>query len=150
MTAKEYLRQYGQLKREVLRLIDERQRWVDLATRITPAYSDAPAGGSGGDGKIPAAVERIIGQEEKIDAKVRELMAVLDDIEGKIAGLEDERQREILRRRYIAGQKWEEIAREMHYGYQWVCKLHGRALLKIKEAIKSDIEAIESDTPPVL
>ena len=150
MTAKEYLRQYGQLKREVLRLIDERQRWVDLATRITPAYSDTPAGGSGGDGKIPAAVEKIVEQERRIDARFRELMALLDEIEGKIAGLEDERQREILRRRYIGGQKWEDIAKGMHYGYQWVCKLHGRALLKIKEAIKSDIEAIESDTPPVL
>ena len=150
MTAKEYLRQYRQIEREILRLIDERQRWVDLATRITPVYVDAPAGGQQGDGKIPTAVEQIIGQEEKIDAKFRELMAVLDDIETKIAALEDERQREILRRRYIGGQKWEDIAKGMHYGYQWVCKLHGRALLKIKEAIKSDIEAIESDTLPVL
>lgn len=150
MTAKEYLRQYGQIEREIERLLEERQRWVDLATRITPAYSDTPKGGQSGDGKIPAAVEKIVEQERRIDARFRELMAVLDDIEGKIAGLEDERQREILRRRYIAGQKWEEIAREMHYGYQWVCKLHGRALLKIKEAIKSDIEAIESDTLPVL
>ena len=138
MTAKEYLRQYGQLKREVLRLIDERQRWVDLATRITPAYSDAPAGGSGGDGKIPAAVERIIGQEEKIDAKVRELMAVLDEIEGKIAGIEDGRQREILRRRYLGGQKWEEIAKEMHLDYRWVLRLHGRALQKIEAETKID------------
>ena len=150
MTAKEYLRQYGQIEREIERLLDERQRWVDLATRITPAYSDTPKGGQSGDGKIPAAVEKIVEQERRIDARFRELMALLDEIEGKIAGLEDERQREILRRRYIGGQKWEDIAKGMHYGYQWVCKLHGRALLKIKEAIKSDIEAIESDTPPVL
>ena len=106
--------------------------------------------GQSGDGKIPAAVEKIVEQERRIDARFRELMALLDEIEGKIAGLEDERQREILRRRYIGGQKWEDIAKGMHYVYQWVCKLHGRALLKIKEAIKSDIEAIESDTPPVL
>ena len=138
MTAKEYLRQYGQLKREVLRLIDERQRWVDLATRITPAYSDTPKGGQSGDGKIPAAVERIIEQEEKIDARFRELMAVLDEIEGKIAGIEDGRQREILRRRYIAGQKWEEIAKEMHLDYRWVLRLHGRALQKIEAETKID------------
>ena len=150
MTAKEYLRQYGQIEQEIERLLEERQRWVDLATRITPSYSDAPAGGQLGSGKIPAAVERIIEQEEKINVKFRELMAVLDDIEAKIARIEDGRQREILRRRYLGGQKWEEIAKEMHYGYQWVCKLHGRALLKIKEAIKSDTEAIESDTLPVL
>ena len=60
MTAKEYLWQYGQLKREVLRLLEERQRWVDLATRITPIYSNTPKGGQSGDGKIPAAVEKIV------------------------------------------------------------------------------------------
>ena len=138
MTAKEYLRQYRQIEREILRLIDERQRWVDLATRITPIYSNTPKGGQSGDGKIPAAVERIIGQEEKIDAKVRELMAVLDDIETKIAALEDERQREILRRRYLGGQKWEEIAKEMHLDYRWVLRLHGRALQKIEAKIEID------------
>lgn len=138
MTAKEYLRQYGQLKREVLRLIDGRQRWVDLATRITPSYSDAPAGGSGGDGKIPAAVEKIVEQERRIDARFRELMALLDEIEGKIAGIEDGRQREILRQRYLGGQKWEEIAKEMHLDYRWVLRLHGRALQKIEAKIEID------------
>ena len=138
MTAKEYLRQYGQLKREVLRLIDERQRWVDLATRITPAYSDTPKGGQSGDGKIPAAVEKIVEQERKIDARFRELMALLDEIEGKIAGIEDGRQREILRRRYLGGQKWEEIAKEMHLDYRWVLRLHGRALQKIEAETKID------------
>ena len=138
MTAKEYLRQYGQLKREVLRLIDERQRWVDLATRITPTYSDAPKGGRSGDGKIPAAVERIIEQERKIDARFRELMGLFDEIEGKITGIEDSRQREILRRRYLGEQKWEEIAKEMHLDYRWVLRLHGRALQKIEAKIEID------------
>lgn len=138
MTAKEYLRQYGQLKREVLRLIDERQRWVDLATRITPAYSDAPKGGQSGDGKIPAAVEKIVEQERRIDARFRELMALLDEIEGKIAGIEDGQQREILRQRYLGGQKWEEIAKEMHLDYRWVLRLHGRALQKIEAKIEID------------
>lgn len=138
MTAKEYLWQYGQLKREVLRLLEERQRWVDLATRITPTYSDVPKGGQSGDGKIPAAVERIAEQEEKIDARFRELMALLDEIEGKIAGIEDGRQREILRRRYLGGQKWEEIAKEMHLDYRWVLRLHGRALQKIEAETKID------------
>lgn len=65
-------------------------------------------------------------------------MAVLDEIEGKIAGIEDGRQREILRRRYIAGQKWEEIAKEMHLDDRWVLRLHGRALQKIEAETKID------------
>ncbi len=36
--------------------------------------------------------------------------------------------------------KWEEIAVDMHYTYQWVCELHGKALLKVKDLIEIDIK----------
>jgi len=38
---------------------------------------------------------------------------------------------EILRRRYLLGQRWEEIAVEMHYKYQHVCRCHRAAVTKL-------------------
>ena len=131
MTAKEYLRQYVQIEREIGRLLEERQRWVDLATRITPVYSDTPVSGQSGDWKIPAAVERIAEQEEKIDAKISELVERRAEIERTVKQVEDVRQREILNRRYLYGQKWEKIAEDMCLDYRWVLRLHGRALQKL-------------------
>ena len=36
-----------------------------------------------------------------------------------------------LRRRYLLGQRWEEIAVEMHYKYQHVCRCHRAAVAKL-------------------
>ena len=143
MTAKEYLRQYGQLKREVLRLIDERQRWVDLATRITPAYSDAPKGGQSGDGKIPAAVEKIVEQERRIDAKIAEMTKLLDEIEKLLGEVGNPDYRLLLELRYLQGLTWEQIAKKMHFSWPHIIRLHGKALLQMQDVMVCH-------TPPVL
>jgi RNA polymerase sigma factor (sigma-70 family) len=135
MTAKEYLRQYGQLKREVLRLIDERQRWVDLATRITPSYSDAPKGGQSGDGKIPAAVEKIVEQERRIDAKIAEMAKLLDEIEKLLGEVGNPDYRLLLELRYLQGLTWEQIAERMRYSRRHVIRLHGSALLQMQDVL---------------
>ena len=138
MTAKEYLRQYGQIEREIERLLEERQRWVDLATRITPAYSDAPAGSQNSDGKIPAAVEQIIRWEDELEHRVKALITLRQEIDGVFRRLENPDYRTVLQLRYIQGLTWEKVAEEMHYSYQWVCILHGRALQALKECITVD------------
>ena len=143
MTAKEYLRQYGQIEREIERLLDERQRWVDLATRITPAYSDAPAGGSGGDGKIPAAVEKIVEQERRIDAKIAEMTKLLDEIEKLLGEVGNPDYRLLLELRYLQGLTWEQIAKKMHYSWRHIIRLHGKALLQMQDVMVCH-------TPPVL
>ena len=135
MTAKEYLRQYGQIEREIERLLEERQRWVDLATRITPAYSDAPKGGQSGDGKIPAAVERIAEQEEKIDAKIAELTKLLDEIEKLLGEVRNSNYRLLLELRYLQGLTWEQIAEKMHYSWRHIIRLHGKALLQMQNVL---------------
>ena len=135
MTAKEYLRQYGQLKREVLRLIDERQRWVDLATRITPTYSDVPVSGQSGDGKIPAAVEKIVEQERKIDAKIAELTKLLEEIEKLLGEVRNSNYRLLLELRYLQGLTWEQIAERMRYSRRHIIRLHGSALLQMQDVL---------------
>lgn len=138
MTAKEYLRQYGQIEREIERLLEERQRWIDLATRITPAYSNAPAGSRNSDGKIPAAVEQIIRWEDELGHRVKALITLRQEIDGVLKRLENPDYRTVLQLRYIRGMTWEKVAEEMHYSYQWVCILHGRALQALKEYITVD------------
>lgn len=138
MTAKEYLRQYGQLEREIKYMLEERQRWVDLATRITPAYAVVPGNKGGSDEKIPAAVEQIIHWEKELEQKAETLIALRLGIEKLLSSLENPDHRMLLRLRYIQELTWERVAEEMHYSYQWVCILHGRALQAVKELILLD------------
>lgn len=50
-----------------------------------------------------------------------------------ISRISDEKQREIIKKRYIYAMSWEDIAFEMNYSVRWVQKLHGYALKKISK-----------------
>ncbi len=132
MTPKEYLSQYGQLNREIDRLLEEKARWMALALRATPSLSEEPKGGGRPGGRIPAAVEKIAEWEEKINEKIDRLVKLRQEIEERVRCIPDPKQREVLLRRYVQGQKWEQIAVQMNLDYRWVLRLHGRALLTIE------------------
>lgn len=59
----------------------------------------------------------------------RSLREILDAIES----LSDERQKEILTRRYINGETFPDIAKNMHYSEPTIYILHGRALMEINK-----------------
>lgn len=132
MTAKEYLSQYKSANREIDRLIEEKSMWMDLATKITPSIKEGGRGSANENGKIPLAVEKIIETEEKITNRIDELIDLREQIESRVSVIPEERQREVLHRRYILCQKWEEIALEMNYSYMQVCRIHGAALQAFK------------------
>jgi len=136
---KDTLRRYRCLNREINRLLEEKKQWEELALKVTPGYSETPAGSGSGSGRIPSAVEKIIIWEEKIDAKIDELVGLRKEIEVLISGIDDATQREILYRRYILGHKWEKISADMLLDYRWVLRLHGRALQKLATKSHPDL-----------
>lgn len=131
MTPKEYLSQYQQLNREINRLLEEKERWTALATRITPTQSEGGHGSGSQNGRIPSAVEKIMETEDKINTRVDRLIDLRQEIESRLDALPDGKQKEVLHRRYVIGQKWEEIAVQMQLDYRWVLRLHGKALLQL-------------------
>ncbi|MGN0604810.1 MAG: hypothetical protein ACI4I2_12615 [Oscillospiraceae bacterium] len=62
------------------------------------------------------------------DRLFRELTSARERTEKLIASVSDPVQREVLTRRYIIGQRWEDIAESMSYSRQHVTRLHGYAL----------------------
>ena len=50
------------------------------------------------------------------------------EIHDRIHKMQDGAEKEVLIRRYLMGQTWEQIAVEMNYNYRSVLKIHGRAL----------------------
>lgn len=121
--------------RDTLQLEEElRQELEDQRSRAcktTAALTGMPGGG--GDGQaLPRAVESIIAAQQELQAQInlcgatrREVVAVIDQIE-------EERGHEILRRRYLLGQRFEQIAVEMCLEYRWVRRLHKRAVENIR------------------
>ena len=65
------------------------------------------------------------------DRLFREFTAARKRTEELISSVPDPVQREVLTRRYIIGQRWEEIAEYMNYSRRRITQLHGIALKNI-------------------
>ena len=117
--------------------------WESKAQKVTASWSAVPSGGKGSD-KVQTGAIKVAELRESLMDKINQLAAVRIEIERAIGTVQDDTQRRLLRLRYIKGMTWERIAVEMNYGYQWICKLHGRALLliEIKQAIESDTYSV--------
>ena len=136
----QYLRRYQAIERRVDRSLEERERWRARAEKITPAHTGMPGGG-GGEDRMQQAVEKICEIEAQLDADIDLLVETKKEIVRAIGTVEEPRYREVLERRYLDGDTWEQIAVDMHYSYQWVCHIHGRAL---QELIVIDTQSVLS------
>ena len=78
-----------------------------------------------------AAENRLIAAlwySERASRAFQEYMLLRNEVEGIISGLRSLDEREVLTRRYIIQQKWDDIAESMHYSRQHVVRIHGSAL----------------------
>lgn len=69
--------------------------------------------------------------ETELNNAVAEMVRCRKTAERLISSVEDRTQREVLTRRYIIGQRWEDIAVRMNYSLPRVYQLHGSALNRI-------------------
>lgn len=122
-----WLRRYRDALKLEVELRQELEAQRARACKTTAALTGMPGGG--GDGQaLPRAVESIIAAQQELQAQInlcvtvrREVVAVLDQVA-------DARDHEILRRRYLLGQRWEKIAVEMNIELRWVYRRHRRAV----------------------
>lgn len=76
----------------------------------------------------PRAVERIIQAQQELERQIAICADTRRDIITIINQITDARDQEILRRRYLLGQRFEQIAVEMHLEYRWVRRRHKQAI----------------------
>lgn len=130
-----YLNQYRIMHIEIDQITKELQRWQDLATRISPSYSDMPHGG--GSDKVQTAAVEVAELTDKLNQKLHQAIMVQESIKKLLESLDDIKLRQLMFYRYINGMRWEEIAVLMNYDYRYVLKLHRKALYGLDE---KDIE----------
>lgn len=135
MTPKEYLQQYRDAVRRASAAQDHLAELHAMAERITPNYGSSGGGTHQTGDKLGAAVAKIVEAEERLDAEITMLIATEREVERTIQSVEDERLSSILYRRYICGNKWEEIAVSLNIEYRWLLRLHGRALQEVQKKI---------------
>lgn len=140
MTKKEWLGRYNILKGDIERTENEIQRWRARAQSVTQHITDMPKGGQNRN-QLEDAVCAIDELEQELSGQILESIAVRKEIAAAIDAVRNPVYRELLKRRYIDGDKWEKIAVEMNYCYKHVVHtLHPRALHKV--VIESNIDSM--------
>ena len=122
-----WLRRYGDARRQQRVLEKEIEALRSDAERVTPLLGALP-GGAGEGGRVPRAVEAILEAQEQLRAQCDQCAAVRAEVEAAIARVPGQRDQEILRRRYILGQKWEQVAVEMVIDLRWIYRMHKRVV----------------------
>lgn len=106
------------------------QEQESRAVKTTAALTGMPGGG--GDGQTLArAVESIVEAQQKLQAQINVCGAVRREVVAAIDQVQDELDHTILYRRYVLGQRFEEIAVEMNLEYRWVRRLHKKTVASL-------------------
>ena len=126
---KDYLRQAYKLDRRLQR---EQMKLEKLRSAIeyrSPSFEGA--GGHGSGDKMSAAVTSIIEHGKRVDELTALYIMRYKEIDDAIHTMDDDILVEVLERRYLLYQKWEEIADSMNYTVRHITRLHGQALKKM-------------------
>lgn len=132
MNVKAWLNRARNIDREIDSLLRERSEMRDMLFSVTSNYEAIVVSGS----KDPHKFDRLAILETEIDNQIDNLVSVKAEILRAINKLDDGRFRDVLRLRYLESRTFEQIAVEINYSYKQTCRIHGRALLKIEEALK--------------
>lgn len=123
----EWLRRYrAALKKEKL-LRDELQALWERSIGCGQALNGMPRAASDGQ-SLPRAVESIDRARRELECQIDICCAIQREIVTAIESVLDERDQEILRRRYLLGEKWYQIGMELPMNERGVRKRARRAV----------------------
>lgn len=125
-----WLRRYQDSLRRERELAQEVERLRARACKVTPSLTGMPGGACDGQ-SLPRAVESIVQAQQELQAQINQCGYIRREVVAALEQVTNDRDHEILRRRYLLGQRWEEIAVEMHYKYQHICRCHRVAVSKL-------------------
>ena len=125
-----WLRRYRDALKLEVELRQELEAQRARACKTTAALPGMPGGG--GDGQaLPRAVESIVAAQQELQAQINLCGATRREVVAALDQVTDARDHEILRRRYLLGQRWENIAVEMHIELRWIYRRHRRAVSEL-------------------
>lgn len=147
MTAKEYLSRGFRLNDAIDSRLREIDRLRDFAKKVTAEPQDKTivSGGEKGKSRIEEAVVRIYDLERELDEEIDAYVDIIREITAAIGKVENERERFVLRERYVNFLRWEEIAGIMGYSVRGVFKLHGRALESVRRILADGEKTPQND-----
>lgn len=134
MTYKEKIAWLGQYRASVNRerlLESELEMMRSAAERVTACLDGMPGAGPDAD-RLPRAVERINETTKKLQQEIEDCVEHRFEVMRVVAGVAAPDVQEVLRRRYILGQSYPEIADAMGVVLRRVYQIHRAGVLALE------------------
>lgn len=126
---KQFLKKYQSLLRKERQLEREIESIRSRYTGQAITYSDMPHGTDQRDlSDYAAEVDDLL---RDLEATKWQAIHQYHLIASSVEALEDVREKELLRLKYLQDKTWEEVAVEMHYDIRHIFRIHGQALLDL-------------------
>lgn len=133
--AKAYLSRIRLYDTHINNKLEELQRIRNLATKITTTLKSDVVSTSGNMDKIGDAVAKIVDLEAEINQAIDEYVDLKREVSAVINQITDSDLLDVLQKRYLLYEPWEQIACEMGYTYRNICYLHGKALQAVSDLL---------------
>ena len=137
MRAKEYFQSVVHAERELMQIRAKIRHYQDLGYSITGGSLDSPVvSHSRGSSRVESAAMGIFDATKELEAKAREFLAEIKRAEALIAKIPQDRYRQILTLRYMAGWSFRSISDELRYqDEKSVYRAHGYALAEAQKIL---------------
>lgn len=135
--AHKYLNQAYKMDRQI-RIILRKVEKLRASLEYRSPSLDSSSGGASSD-RMPDTLSKIMVYEKDAKELQAELIDKYIEIDNVIQGVRDTKLREVLERRYLLYQKWNQIALEMNYSIRRITQLHTEALENISLNFPIDV-----------
>ena len=135
MTAKEFMKQHERIV-EKIRQIEIQIYDIEQTLGVKGVNYDSQPHGSGISQVTESTATKLIELREVQRDLVDKLWIKRIEIERVIFMIENATFAELLQRKYIRLQKWEDIATDMKFDSRYIYKLHGKALVEVDKFIR--------------
>lgn len=124
-----WLKRYRDSRRIQQELEAELKDQQEHICQVTHLLERGPANRE--DMQSQRAVEKLWEIQKHLVERIEQGIAIRQEVETWIDKVEDPLDQEILRRRYLLGQQWKQIAKEIPMDYRNITKRHRRAVERL-------------------
>lgn len=142
--AKSYLRQVKLYDTRINMKLEELAALEESILKITPTLKEDVVSSGGSQDKLGDAVVKMVDLKNEINAYIDKFVDAKRAVGDIIDRMDNADQFQVIHRRYVLYESFEQIACEMCMTYRNVCYIHGKALQAVSEILKGcEHEAIQ-------
>lgn len=119
-----------------MRLLGAKKRhFEDMGFSISPKLTGMPGSGQRGQSRVELAAVGMVDVLSQLQQQIDEYAKIISEAENLISRIPQEKYRQLLTLRYLAGMSWPSISDEMGYkDRNSVYRAHGYALIAARKA----------------